>query len=807
MTPSNDKNVRSLLVVIDCQAKIKLSFKRRRYKSIRDKGNAETWRAGVVHPFVLPIVTMLHPNFAQLAQFHLLFIASLFLNHPQMKHVIIPALIAVIGLTTGCETPSKQEDKTSNMPEAPVAKKIRQELTIHGDTRIDNYFWMRLSDEQKESNTPDEQTTDVVDYLNAENDYTKAVLADTEEFQEKLYNEIVGRIKQDDQSVPVKVDGYWYYSRFEEGQDYPLYCRKKESLEAEEEIMLNGPEMGSKYDYFSIGTYVVSTDNNLIAFSLDTVSRRQYTLYFKDLTTGEIFEDEIPNTTGGATWANDNKTVFYSKKDPVTLRSFQIYRHELGTPIENDVLVYQEDDETFTCGIGKSKSKEYLFIGSSSTMADEWHFLDANKPTGEWTVIQPRERGLEYSVSQFEDHFYIVNNQKATNFKLSKAPIKSPGKASWADVLPHREEVLVEGISIFKNFLVIDEREAGLTRIRIRTWDEGDDHYISFPDPAYSAYVSGNPEFDTDIVRFGYSSMTTPSSTYDYNVTTRERELLKQQEVLDPNFAPENYVSERIMVPARDGALVPVSIVYRKDLNREQPNPTLLYGYGSYGASMDAYFSSVRLSLLDRGFIYAIAHIRGGQEMGRKWYEDGKLMKKMNTFNDFIDCGEFLVQNNYTTKEQLYAMGGSAGGLLMGAVINLRPDLWNGVIASVPFVDVVSTMLDESIPLTTGEFDEWGNPKDPDYYTYIKAYSPYDNIEAKEYPNLLITTGYWDSQVQYWEPAKWIAKLREMKADDNMLLLNTNMEAGHGGASGRFRRFKETALEYAFLLKLEGITE
>ncbi len=797
MTPSNDKNVRSLLVVIDCQAKTKLSFKRRRYKSIHDKGKAETQRAAVVHPFVLPIVTLLLPKFVQPTLFHLLFIASLFLNHPQMNRVIIPALIVMIGLTTGCETPS-------NMPKA---KKIRQELTIHGDTRIDNYFWMRLSDEQKESKTPDEQTTDVVDYLNAENDYTKAVLADTEDLQEKLYNEIVGRIKQDDQSVPVKVDGYWYYSRFEEGQDYPLYCRKKESLDAEEEIMLNGPEMGSKYDYFSIGTYVVSTNNNLIAFSLDTVSRRQYTLYFKDLTTGEVFEDEIPNTTGGATWANDNKTVFYTKKDPVTLRSFQIYRHELGTPIENDVLVYQEDDETFTCGIGKSKSKEYLFIGSSSTMSDEWHFLDANNPAGKWTVIQPRERGLEYSVSQFEDHFYIVNNQMATNFKLSKAPIKSPGKASWTDVLPHREEVLVEGINIFKNFLVIDEREAGLTRIRIRSWDGGDDHYIVFPDPAYSAYVSGNPEFDTDIVRFGYSSMTTPSSTYDYNVTTRERELLKQQEVLDPNFAPENYVSERIMVPARDGVLVPVSIVYRKDLNRDQPNPTLLYGYGSYGASMDAYFSSVRLSLLDRGFIYAIAHIRGGQEMGRKWYEDGKLLKKMNTFNDFIDCGEFLVQNNYTSKEQLYAMGGSAGGLLMGAVINLRPDLWNGVIASVPFVDVVSTMLDESIPLTTGEFDEWGNPKDPDYYTYIKAYSPYDNIEAKDYPNLLVTTGYWDSQVQYWEPAKWVAKLRDMKTDDNMLLLHTNMEAGHGGASGRFRRFKETAMEYAFLLKLEGITE
>jgi oligopeptidase B len=723
-----------------------------------------------------------------------------------MKNILRSLGSASLIFVAACSTPDK-EDKTPTMPQPPVAKKIAEELTIHGDTRIDNYFWMRLSDEQKEAKTPDAQTQDVLDYLNAENDYAKAVMADTDSLQEKLYNEIVARIKQDDQSVPVKIDGYWYYTRFEPGQDYALYCRKKGSLDAAEEIMLNGPEMGAKHSYFSIGTYGVSTNNNLIAYSVDTVSRRQYTLYFKDLATGEIFEDEIPNTTGGATWANDNKTVFYSKQDPVTLRSFQIYRHTLGTPVADDVLIYQENDETFSCGIGKSKSKEYLLIGSSSTMSDEWHFLDANNPTGKWAVIQARERGLEYSVSQYKGDFYIVNNIGAQNFKISKAPIANPGKANWSDVIAHREDVLVEGLSIFKDFLVIEERKAGLAQIRIRPWEGKNEHYIEFKDPAYTAYVAGTPEFDTNIIRYGYSSLTTPSSTYDYDVVARTNELLKQQEVMDNSFSIENYTSERIMVEARDGALVPMSIVYRKDIDRSKANPLLLYAYGSYGASEDAYFSSVRLSLLDRGFIYAIAHIRGGQEMGRAWYEDGKLLKKKNTFTDFIDCADFLVKQNYSSPDHLYAMGGSAGGLLMGAVINMRPELWNGVIAAVPFVDVISTMLDESIPLTTGEFDEWGNPKDSVYYTYMKSYSPYDNIEAKNYPNMLVTTGYWDSQVQYWEPAKWVAKLREMKTDNNILILSTNMEAGHGGASGRFSRYHETALEYAFLLKLEGITE
>lgn len=721
-----------------------------------------------------------------------------------MKQFFIYFSVALIFAACQDQAPMEKESTPQQLPDAPAAQKEPHEMTIHGDTRVDNYFWMRLSDEQKKASEPDAQTQAVVDYLNAENAFTDTVMADTRTLQDELYEEIVGRIKQDDQSVPFKKDGYWYYSRYEEGKEYPLYCRKKESLEAQEEIMLNVPEMAEGYTYYAVGGNSISTNNTLLAFGVDTVSRRQYTVYVKNLETGELLGDQIPETTGGAVWANDNKTLFYAKKDPVTLRSYRIYKHVLGTSASEDELVYEELDETFSCYVWKSKSKDYLMIGSYATLSSEVRYLDASNPSGEWQVIQPRERELEYSVAHYDDHFYIVNNLEAKNFKLSRTPLDKTTKEHWETVIAHRPNVLLEGIEIFKDFLVIDEREAGLTQIRIKPW-EGEEHYIEFQDPAYTASVGTNPEFDTQVLRFGYTSLTTPNSTYSYDMVSRERDLLKQQEVLDPNFNPDNYTSERVMVTADDGTEVPMSIVYRKDADMNGKNPTLLYGYGSYGASMDAYFSSVRLSLLDRGFIYAIAHIRGGQEMGRMWYEDGKLLKKKNTFTDFIDCGEYLVQNNYTSSDHLYAMGGSAGGLLMGAIINMKPELWNGVVASVPFVDVVSTMLDETIPLTTGEFDEWGNPKDSVYYEYIKSYSPYDNIEAKDYPNLLVTTGYWDSQVQYWEPAKWVAKLRELKTDQNLLLLKTNMEAGHGGASGRFQRYKEVALEYAFLLKLEGI--
>jgi len=687
----------------------------------------------------------------------------------------------------------------------PVAKKIAEKLTIHGDSRTDNYFWMRLSDEQKEADSPDAQTQDVLDYLNAENAYAKEVMKHTEPLQEKLFTEIKSRIKEDDQSVPVSKNGYSYYTRYETGADYALYCRKKLTDGANEEILLNGPEMGKGKDYFAIGDYEISTNNRLIAYSTDYVSRREYTIRVKNIETGEILSDEIAKTSGSITWANDNKTLFYSKQDPVTLRSYRVYKHVIGSDSSEDELVYEEKDETFGTFIYKTKSEKYLIIGSYQTMSNEYRYLDADNPNGEWTMIQPRVRGLEYGVDHFGDDFYIVCNENAKNFKLVKTPVDKPGKENWQDIIPHRADVLLEGIDIFKNHLVVTERKMGLVKLRVMPWDAKGEHYIEFNDPTYAVSPSGNPEFDTEVLRFNYASLTTPRTTYDYDMVSKEKTILKQQEVLDETFSPDNYASERLMAPARDGKMVPISIVYKKGFERNGKAPLLLYAYGSYGATMDPYFSSVRLSLLDRGIAFAIAHIRGGQDLGREWYEEGKLLHKKNTFTDFIDCAQFLIDQDYTSSEHLYAQGGSAGGLLMGAVANMAPEMWNGVIAQVPFVDVVSTMLDESIPLTTGEFDEWGNPKNPEYYHYILSYSPYDNVEAKDYPNMLVTTGYWDSQVQYWEPAKWVAKLREMKTDDNILIMDCNMKVGHGGASGRFDRYKEIALEYAFLLDLEGI--
>ena len=715
---------------------------------------------------------------------------------------LFTAAIAV--MSCGSE---KKEQSANTAMKTPVAKKISKELTIHGDTRLDNYFWMRLSDEQKEAKTPDAQTQDVLDYLNEENAYTEAVMKHTEPLQDTLFNEIKSRIKEDDQSVPVSTNGYSYYTRYEVGGDYALYCRKALTEGAEEEILLNGNEMGKDKSYFAIGSYEISEDNKMMAYSTDYVSRREYTIHIKNLETGEILPDEIAETTGGMTWANDNQTIFYTKQDPVTLRSYRIYKHKLGTDSSEDELVYEEKDDTFGTFIYKTKSRKYLIIGSYQTMSNEYRYLDADNPDGEWTMIQPRVRGLEYGVDHFGDDFYIVCNENAKNFKLVKAPVDNPGKENWKDIIPHRADVLLEGIDIFKNHLVVTERKQGLINLRVMPWDGSDEHYIEFNDPTYTAYTTGNPEFDTETLRFGYTSMTTPRTIYDYHMVSKKREVLKQQEVLGGEFDAANYVSERLMAPARDGKMVPISVVYKKGFERNGKAPLLLYAYGSYGATMDPSFSSVRLSLLDRGFAFAIAHIRGGQDLGREWYEDGKLLNKKNTFTDFIDCGQFLIDQDYTGSEHLYAQGGSAGGLLMGAIANMAPDMWNGVIAQVPFVDVVSTMLDESIPLTTGEFDEWGNPKDSVYYDYILSYSPYDNVEAKAYPNMLVTTGYWDSQVQYWEPAKWVAKLREMKTDDNILIMDCNMKVGHGGASGRFDRYKEIALEYAFVLDLEGKKE
>ncbi|MBK5210380.1 MAG: S9 family peptidase [Flavobacteriaceae bacterium] len=703
-------------------------------------------------------------------------------------------------------TSCKVEKSTNHLNNAPVAKKYPKSLTIHNDNRTDDYFWMRLSDEQKNAKNPDKQTQDVLNYLNAENDYLNKAMKHTEAFQLKLYNEIIDRIKKDDQSVPVNDNEYSYYTRFEEGGDYALYCRKKIDGDGKEEIMLNGPKMAKGHSYYGIGDQSVSPNNKLLAYGIDTVSRRSYAIYFKSLASGEMLSDKLSNTSGSVTWANDNKTVFYTTKDPETLRTNKIYKHLLGTDQSDDVLVYEEKDETYSCQVFKSKSKAFLMIGSSQTLSTEFQYLDANTPDGDWKIIQPRERGLEYQPDHFGDYFYIRTNLNAKNFRLVKTLVKATSKENWEDVIPHRNSVFLQDFDLFKNYLVIGERLNGLRTIRIMKWG-GDEHYIKFNDPAYLAYANANLDFNTDVLRYNYSSLTTPNSTYEYNMKTKEQVLLKQDEVLEAGFSSDNYTSEQLYATAKDGTKIPISLVYKKGIEKSAETPLLLYAYGSYGYSTEPTFDSGRLSLLNRGFVYAIAHIRGGQEMGRDWYENGKLLKKKNTFTDFIDSGEFLVKEGYTSSKHLYALGGSAGGLLMGAIVNMKPTLWNGVIAAVPFVDVVSTMLDETIPLTTFEFDEWGNPKDKEYYDYMKSYSPYDNVEAKAYPNMLITTGYWDSQVQYWEPAKWIARLRAMKTDNNLLMMDCNMETGHGGASGRFEKYKRTALSYAFLLDLEKIKE
>ncbi len=725
-----------------------------------------------------------------------------------MKTKIINLLLISGVFLTACNTENKSAVKSYHSLEAPVAKIVAKELTAHGDTRLDNYFWMRLTDEQKNAEKPDAQTQDVLDYLNAENDYKNAAMKHTEGLQKKLYDEIVGRIKKDDSSVPYNDNGYSYYTRYEKGMDYALYCRKKLEDDAKEEIMLNGPEMAKDHSYYGFGGQSVSPDNKLLAFAIDTVSRRRYVLHFKNLETGEMLSDKIENAGwGGAVWANDNKTVFYVSKDSITLRQDKIYRHVLGTDQSQDELVFEEKDETFSCFVYKSRSDKYIMIGSDQTLSTEYRYLDADTPNGDWKIIQPREKNLEYNVAHFGDHFYIRTNLDATNFKLVKTPITATTKENWEDVIPHREDILLQSFVVFNDHLVLQERVNGLRALRVMKWNGDNDHYIKFNDPAYLSYPTTNLDFDTNILRYGYTSLTTPNSTIDYNMDTKEQVVLKEQEVVDPNFSKDNYVSERRYATARDGVKVPISIVYKKGTEISNKTPLLLYSYGSYGSSTEPSFRSDRLSLLDRGFVFAMAHIRGGQEMGRYWYEDGKLLKKKNTFTDFIDCGDYLVKEGFTSPEHMYALGGSAGGLLMGVILNMKPELWNGVVAAVPFVDVVSTMMDETIPLTTFEFDEWGNPKDKEYYEYMKSYSPYDNVEAKEYPNILVTTGYWDSQVQYWEPAKWTAKLRELKTDDNLLIMDCDMETGHGGASGRFARYKRTALYYAFMLDLEEIIE
>ncbi|MFY8181457.1 MAG: S9 family peptidase [Flavobacterium sp.] len=677
----------------------------------------------------------------------------------------------------------------------PIAKIIPHELEKHGHVRIDNYYWLN-----------DRENPEVIDYLNKENDFYNQSTAHTKDFQKDLFEEMKARIKEDDSSVPYFYNGYFYITRFEKGKDYPIHSRKKGSLEANEEIMFDCNEMAKGHSYFNLNGISISEDNKWVSFGLDTVSRRQYTIQIKNLQTNEILPLKIENTTGGATWASDNKTLFYSRKDEVTLRPDRIYKHKLGSNPSEDVVVYFEKDDTFNVSIYKSKSKKYLIISSESTLTSEFQILLSATPDEQFKIFQKRTRELEYSISHYEDSFYIVTNKDdATNFKVMKTPEDKTYKENWVDLIPHREEVLLEGIDIFKDYLVVSERFDGLNKIRIMPWSGEGEYYLPFELETYTAYTTTNIDFDTEILRYGYQSMAIPSSVIDFNMRTKEKTILKEQEVLGGKFDKNNYVEERIWATAQDGTKIPMSMVYRKGMVLNGKNPFLLYAYGSYGMTMEPYFSTTRLSLLDRGFIYAIAHVRGGEDMGRMWYEDGKLLKKKNTFTDFIDCSKHVIAEKYTSEEHLYAEGGSAGGLLMGAIINMNPELYNGVIAQVPFVDVVTTMLDDTIPLTTGEYDEWGNPNVKKYYDYMLSYSPYDNVKEQDYPNLYISTGLHDSQVQYWEPAKWVAKLRVLKTNSKQLFMDTNMDAGHGGASGRFESLKEVAKEFSFLLDLEKI--
>jgi len=708
---------------------------------------------------------------------------------PRLRAIgFVPSLLLVVAACGPQEGTAVRD--TSNPPTAQVRP---TELTAHGVTRVDDYYWLR-----------ERENPEVIAYLEAENAYTERAMAHTEDLQATLFREIRDRIKPDDSSVPYQDGDYFYYTRYEEGMEYPIYARRMGGLDTPEEVMLDGNAMAEGHDFFAIGGWRVTENGRVLAFGVDTQGRRFYTIRFKDLDSGEALPDVLPDVTGNMVWANDNRTLFYVKQDPETLRSFQLFRHELGTDPATDELIYEEEDPEFSIGVGRTKSDRYVVLGSTQTLSSEFRVLDADDPGGEFRLVFPRESDHEYSIEHAGDYFYIRTNDHARNFRLVRAPVANPSRGNWEEVIPHRDEVLLETFDVFRDHLVLMERSEGLLRLRIIRWDGSDDHYLDFGEPAYLAYPQVNLEIDTNVLRYGYTSLTTPNSVYDYNMDTRERILLKQDEVLG-GYDPGDYTTERRWATARDGVQVPVSIVYRNETPLDGSSPGFLYAYGSYGYSTDAAFDSPVISLLDRGFVYAIAHVRGGQELGRAWYEEGKLLRKKNTFTDFIDVAEFLIAEGYFHRDLVFAEGGSAGGLLMGAIANMRPDLWKGVIAHVPWVDVVTTMLDETIPLTTSEYDEWGDPREKEYFDYMLSYSPYDQVEAKEYPNIMVTTGLADSQVQYWEPAKWVAKLRAMKTDDNLLILKTNMEAGHGGVSGRFRRFEETALQYAFMLDLAGL--
>lgn len=681
------------------------------------------------------------------------------------------------------------------MPTPPRAKRVPHRLEHHGHVRTDEYYWLR-----------DRENPEVLAYLQAENEYAATLRSHTRELEQTLFDEIRGRIQPTDLSVPFRLGDFWYYTRYEEGKEYALYCRKEKSLSNPELIMVDGNELARGHDYFSLGNWTVSFGQDILAYAIDTQGRRIYTIGFKNLTTGETIEEYILSVTGNMEWGNDNRTLFYSRQDPATLRSNQIFRHRLGANPKLDTLVYEETDETFSVSIEKTKSKRYLLIGSHQSITNEYRYVNADNPESDFQIFQARKRGHEYDVDHLGHHFWIRTNDDAKNFRLMRTETKTTNATYWEEVIPHRVEVFLEGFELFENFLVLEERRQGLIHLRMLRTEDGSEHELNFGEPAYLAALGDNLEADTPYLRFGYTSMTTPMTIYDYHMETREKILLKQEPVLG-DFHISHYQTERLFAPASDGISIPISLVYRKGFTPNGTHPLLLYGYGSYGASMDASFSSPRLSLLDRGFVYALAHIRGGEELGRQWYESGKLLYKKNTFTDFIACAEFLIQQGYAAPQKLFALGGSAGGLLMGAIMNMRPNLFHGVVAQVPFVDVVTTMLDPNIPLTTGEYDEWGDPNQQQFYEYMLSYSPYDNLQPQSYPHLLVTSGLHDSQVQFWEPTKWVAKLRALKTDNQRLLLRTNMDAGHSGASGRFKRYEETAMIYAFLLDLAGSVE
>ena len=715
-------------------------------------------------------------------------------NAPYLVYAKGKGLILLFSLLTiACKnTPPEMKPDASLTP--PLADQKPYQHKLHNDIRMDEFYWL------KERENPE-----VIDYLERENDYYQKSTKQLVPLQDKLFTEMKGRIKEEDNSVPYFYNDYWYITRYEKGQDYPIYTRKKDSLTAPEEILFDCNEMAKGHDYFRLVGINISPDNTKAIFGVDTVSRRQYVLKVKDLVTGEIFDTSIENSTGGSAWAKDNNHFFYTQKNPTTLRSEAIYRHTFADLDAQSELVFKEEDETFSCYVTASKSEDYIFIGSYSTLSTEFQFIKADEPLSAFSIVQDRKEDLEYSISHYGEHFYIFTNADgAKNYKVMKTPITAPQMENWEEVLAHREDVLLEDLELFNEYWTVTERAEGLAKIRIKRWDEQEDYYLPLEGETYTVYTSTNIDFATTKLRYVYNSMTTPSSVIEFNMKDKTQTILKEQEVLGGKFDKNNYVSKRLWATAKDGVKVPISLVYRKDTALTPETPILQYAYGSYGSTIDPGFSTTRLSLLDRGFAFAIAHVRGGEYMGRKWYDDGKMLQKKNTFSDFIACSQFLIDQGMTSEKHLYAYGGSAGGLLMGVIVNDAPQLYKGVIAAVPFVDVVTTMLDDSIPLTTSEYDEWGNPNNEEYYQYIKSYSPYDNVKKQAYPNMLVTTGLHDSQVQYWEPAKWVARLRLLKEDNTVLFLDTNMTAGHGGASGRFEGLKETAKKYAFLLALEN---